>query len=73
MIVQPISPVVEFLSAAIEAYKIKHGMSGKEAANLFAQYGVLDFLADGYDLLHTQSLDYVVGETEAYMRNRGRV
>lgn len=73
MIVQPISPVVEFLSAVIEAYKAKHEISGKEAVNLFAESGVLEFLADGYDLLHTQAIDYVVGEAEAYMRNRGSI
>lgn len=60
----------EFISSCIEAYKISHSMSGAETANLFDQKGVLDYLADGYDMLHTQSLQYVVGEIELFLAKR---
>lgn len=61
----------EFISSCIEAYKIRHSMRGTEVANLFDRYGVLDYLADGYDMLHTQSLQYVVGEIELFLAHRG--
>lgn len=67
----PQAQLAEFLSSVIEGYKTKHNISGAQAANLFEQWGVLDFLADGYELLHTQSLPYIIDEVEAYLANRG--
>ena len=63
--------LAEFLSSVIEEYKVRHHMSGTNAANLLNQYGALDFLENGYDLLHTQSLPYIVEEVEAYLQKRG--
>ena len=55
----------------IENYKIKHSMKGKDAANLFKKSGVLQFLIDGYDMLHTQGKEYVLEEIEIFLKNRG--
>ena len=61
----------EFISACIESYKVRHAASGADVANLFEARGVLDYLADGYDVLHTQSLDYVVDDIEIFIAKRG--
>ena len=63
--------LAEFLSSVIEEYKVRHHILGTEAANLLEQYGALDFIEAGYDLLHTQSLTYIVDEVEAYLQKRG--
>ena len=63
----------EFVSSCIEAYKVRHAMKGADAVNMFEKEGVLDYLIDGYDVLHTQSLEYVIDEIELYLKKRGAV
>lgn len=63
--------LAEFLSSVIEEYKVRHQMSGADAANSLGKNGVLDFLEDGYEMLHTQSLAYIVDEVENYLKKRG--
>ncbi|MGL5085884.1 MAG: DUF3791 domain-containing protein [Clostridium sp.] len=62
---------IEFVSFCIENYKIKHNMKGRDTANLFNISGVIDFLTDGYELLHTQGKDYIIDEIEEYLKVRG--
>lgn len=63
--------VFEFISFCIESFKVKFKMRGKEVANLFYESGVIDFLIDSYDLLHTQGKDYILSEIEIFLKNRG--
>ncbi|HIG0361579.1 TPA: DUF3791 domain-containing protein [Clostridium sporogenes] len=46
-------------------------MKGKEVANLFYESGVIDFLMESYDLLHTQGKEYILSEIELFLQNRG--
>jgi hypothetical protein len=62
--------VIEFVSFCIENYKVKHKMKGRDVANLFNESGVIDFLMDGYDILHTQGKEYIISEIEAYLKKR---
>ena len=43
-----------FLSFCIEQYKAAKGMTGKEAMQELDRYGVLEYLSEFYDVLHTQ-------------------
>ncbi|MBU3136172.1 DUF3791 domain-containing protein [Clostridium gasigenes] len=63
--------IIEFISFCIENFKMKHNMKGKEVANLFNQSGVIDFLTDGYDILHTQGKGYIIDEIEQFLKKRG--
>ena len=47
--------IAYFLSFCIEQYKNEKHLPGKEAAEVLGQYGVLDYLAEHYEMLHTQS------------------
>lgn len=47
--------IAYFLSFCIEQYKTKKKISGAESAKILGHYGVLDYLADHYEVLHTQS------------------
>lgn len=61
----------EFISFCIENFKVKFKMKGKEVANLFYESGVIDFLMESYDLLHTQGKEYILSEIELFLQNRG--
>ncbi|WP_434292030.1 DUF3791 domain-containing protein [Clostridium botulinum] len=63
--------ILEFVSFCIENFKVKFKMKGKDVANLFDESGVIDFLIDGYDVLHIQGKDYVLFEIEIFLKNRG--
>ena len=63
--------VIEFLSFCIENFKVKHSMSGKDVAILFKQSGVLEFVSNGYEALHTQGKEYILEEIEIFLKNRG--
>ncbi len=63
--------IIEFISLCIESYKKKNEKSGQEVLVLFDKYGVTEFLADGYEILHTQSVQYIEEEIELYLKNRG--
>lgn len=63
--------IIEFLSFCIENFKVKHSMSGKDVAILFKQSGVLEFVNNGYEMLHTQGKEYILEEIEIFLKNRG--
>jgi uncharacterized protein DUF3791 len=63
--------IIEFVSFCIENFKVKYSMKGKEVANLFSESGVIDFLMEGYDLLHTQGKEYILSEIKIFLENRG--
>jgi hypothetical protein len=60
----------EFLSFCIEIYKMKLGVSGAKVAEYFEDMGLLDFLLENYDLLHTIGKEQLIGEMERFLRNR---
>lgn len=47
--------IAYFISFCIEQYKNEKGISGAEAMALLAEYGVLEYLAEHWEVLHTQS------------------
>ncbi len=63
--------VIEFASFCIENFKVKHSITGKEVAILFRQSGVLEFIRNGYEMLHTQGKEYILEEIEIFLKNRG--
>lgn len=63
--------LVEFVSFCIENFKVKNHMKGKDVANLFKESNAIQFLAENYEILHTQGKDYIIQEVEMFLRNRG--
>ncbi len=62
----------EFLSFCIENYKLKLGaVSGAKISEYFDEYGVLDFLLENYDLLHTLGCARLMDEIERFLKKRG--
>ena len=60
-----------FAVFCLESYKRHRKLSGKEAARLFAEYGVFDYICDFYDVLHTTGEDYINNDIDVYLRSRG--
>ena len=63
--------VNEFVVFCIEVYKEEHNLSGKEVYDLFEKYGVLKYLCDGYDMLHTQGDEWLMNDINEFLKVRG--
>ena len=60
----------EFLAFCIEAYKMKLGVSGAKVAEYFEDTGLMDFLLENHDMLHTIGREQLVAEIERFIANR---
>lgn len=62
--------IAYFLSFCIEQYKTDKGICGSESAEILARYGVLDYLADHYEVLHTQSRQWLLEDIDDFIKLR---
>lgn len=58
-----------FLSFAIEQYKNHRGITGEEAAEILERTGVLKHLEEYFDVLHTQSAQWLIEEIDELVAN----
>jgi hypothetical protein len=65
-----LSPVQSFQLFCLESYKHARGISGKLALSIFKKAKVFDYLASGYEVLHTQSKNYILSELDLYIKHR---
>lgn len=61
----------DFIVFCIEFYKNKQNLSGKDVYELFSKYGVINYLENGYEVLHTQGKDWLMEDIDKYLENRG--
>jgi len=59
-----------FISFCIEQYKNKKGVSGESVVKLFDQYGVLEYLSNHYEFLHTQSHHWILDDIDQFIAVR---
>ncbi len=59
-----------FVSFCIEQYAKAKGMTPKDTATLFEQYGVLDHYSKFYDVLHTQGREWIVADIDEFIQRR---
>lgn len=71
--------IEQFIIFCLESYKMKKEINGAQAYHDFERYDVFSYLKEGYEVLHTQSQDYLIADTEDYInhkqaskKNRGR-
>ena len=57
-----IDDIAYFIAFCVEIYKHAHKLSGAATCALFAKHRIMDFLADNYDVLHTQSPQWMLEE-----------
>lgn len=56
--------IAYFLSFCMEQYKNKHKISGEEVATVFERHGVLSYLKDNFEVLHTQGHRWLMEEID---------
>lgn len=60
---------LEFVAFCIEQYKKTVNMSGCEVEQMFSYQGVITFLIDNYEILHTQGEQAIMNEIEGYLKH----
>ena len=68
----PTDNISYFIAFCIEQYKTAKGLEGAEVAKLFFDKGVAEYLADNYEILHTQSHQWLIEEIDDFLNNRFR-
>ena len=68
----PTDNILYFIAFCIEQYKTAKGLEGAEVAKLFFDKGVAEYLADNYEILHTQSHQWLIEEIDDFLNNRFR-
>lgn len=61
----------DFVVFCLEVYKANGNMTGEEAFEIFKQYGVLEYLKNGYEMLHTQGEEWIINDITEFLENRG--
>ena len=64
------SKTLQFKAFCFEAYRADKKMTGREAMRLFKQYGVLDYLGEFFDVLHTTGREYIVDDIDGFISAR---
>ena len=65
--------IAYFLSFCIEQYMNAKGLSHDEAIALLSGCGVLDYLAEHFKILHTQSRQWIIEEIDEYIKERNKL
>ena len=65
------SKVSEFISFCVEVFAAARGLSGAAVFRLFDSCGLISYLDDGYDVLHTQGREWLLSDMEEYLKVRG--
>lgn len=59
--------ITYFVSFCIEQYKMHTSQSGSEVMQLFKHYGVDTYLMENFEVLHTQSRQWLIEEIEEFI------
>ena len=59
--------VAYFLSFCIEQYMNAKGLSREMAISLLSKTGVLDYLVEHFEILHTQSCQWIIEDIDEYI------
>jgi len=62
--------IVKFKAFCLEQYKFEHNLCGKETINLFMIYGVLDYISEYYDVLHSFGNQYIIQDIDLFIDAR---
>ena len=65
-----IRDIAYFISFCIEQYMNAKGIDEEEVIATFSEYGVFDYLYDYFEVLHTQSRQWIVADIEEFINDR---
>ncbi len=63
-----LNTIQSFQLFCLESYRSNNGIAGQKALSNFKKARVFSFLAEGYDVLHTQSQHFIVSEINRYIK-----
>ena len=61
-----------FIAFCIEKYKTAKGLKGENVAKLFFDKGVVNDLSNNYEVLHTQSHQWLIEGIDEYLNRLGK-
>lgn len=64
--------IAYFISFCIEQYKEAKGLSGSEAMSSLSEYGVLEYLAEHWEILHTQGRQWIIEDIDEFIKARDK-
>lgn len=59
--------IAYFISFCIEQYKNAKGFTGEQAMRTLDEYGVLEYLEEHFDVLHTQSHQWIMEDIDEFI------
>lgn len=62
-----------FLAFCVEQYMNEKRLSHEEAMSLFTEFDVLDYLAEHFEILHTQSRQWIIEDIDEYIKERKEI
>ncbi len=65
-----LTKIQHFQLFCLENYRTTTGIPAKVAFHLFKNKSVFDYLAAGYDVLHTQGKNYIIADIQDYIQRR---
>ena len=60
----------KFLIYCLEMYRAAKKLTGKQAIDLFKQYGVIDYVMSCYEALHTTGTNYIIEDIDLFIEAR---
>jgi len=60
----------KFLVYCLEMYRAAKNLTGKQAIDLFKQYGISDYVISCYEALHTTGTSYIVEDIDLFIEAR---
>ncbi len=60
--------IAYFIAFCVETYKNAHNISGAEASTVFSDHGVMNYLSENFEVLHTQSPGWILTEIEDFIK-----
>mgnify|MGYP003771287611 CR=1 FL=1 len=63
-----LNQIQSFQLFCLESYRSKTRVSALKALNDFKKHHVFDFLSEGFDVLHTQSENYILSEIDQFIQ-----
>lgn len=65
--------ITYFISFCIEQYMSEKEVNEDDVISIFSKYEVFDYLKDYFDILHTQSKQWIVADIEEYINNKKQI
>ena len=62
--------IAQFLVFCIEQYRLRGGLSSAAVLAMFKELGVEDFLTRNFEVLHSQSVEYILHEIDLFIEKQ---